>query len=123
MRDIVLVHSNEKMNELYKRKLGQYFRVGSAFDGLTGLRLIRNTKPHMLITEYDLPWMSGLGLLKYVRKTLPIAHIPVIVVSHRGATEEALQHGANEWVKTSDTSVEELMNKVFYHLITNKIIK
>jgi DNA-binding response OmpR family regulator len=123
MRDIVLVHSNEKMNELYKKKLGQYFRVGSAFDGLSGLRLIRSTKPHLLVTEYDLPWMSGLGLLKYVRRTLPIAHIPVIVVSHRDPVDEALEHGANEWIKTSQVPVDELLNKVFHHLITNKIIK
>lgn len=123
MRDIVLVHSNEKMNELYKKKLGQYFRVERAFDGINGLRLIRGIKPHMLVTEYDLPWMSGLGLLKYVRKTVPIAHIPVIVVSHRDPVEEALGHGANEWIKTSNASVDDVLNKVFYHLINNKIIR
>lgn len=123
MRDIVLVHSNEKLANIYQQRLAKHFRVKTAFDGLSGVRLIKQKTPHMVIAEYDLPWLSGLGILKFVRGHLPTIAIPVIFLSHRVPEFKALNHGANDWINVSDVSVDDFIDRIFYHLITNKIIK
>ncbi len=123
MRDIILVHSNEKLSDLYSRRLQKDFRVQKAFDGISGLRLIKKSNPHMLITENDLPWLSGIGLLKFVRSHPTISTIPVIILSQDHPEKSALNLGANEWIRPQDVSVDELMQKILYHLINNKVIK
>ncbi len=123
MRDIVLVHSNEKTTELYRKRLAQHFGVKTHLDGISAIRSLRESKPHLVIAEYDLPWISGVGILKFVRSTPSISHVPVIIVSHREPQISALNHGANDWIKTTDATVDELIQKVFYHLITNKVLK
>ncbi|HYE22044.1 MAG TPA: response regulator [Verrucomicrobiae bacterium] len=123
MRDVVLVHSNEKLADLYHSKIKKTFRVNTAHDGLTAIRLIKHVKPHLVLTEYDLPWLSGLGVLKFVRQNSVLATIPVLVISHRDPDPEALDFGASEWLKIPTVSVEDIANRVIYHLMTNKIIK
>ncbi len=123
MRDIVLVHSNEKLSELYHNRLLKHFRVKTAHDGLKGVRMIRDINPHLVITEYDLPFLSGIGVLRFTRSHLPTIGSPVIFISHRDPDLEALDAGGSEWLKTDEISVEELVNKVYYHLLTNKILR
>jgi DNA-binding response OmpR family regulator len=123
MRDIVLVHSDQKLSDIYARRLGLNFRIHPAFDGISGLRLIKATRPHMLITQHELPWLSGLGLLKYVRKHPVMAPMPVIILSHKPAEPEALKWGANEWIRVKDMTLDQVVDRVMKHLVDNKIIK
>jgi two-component system, chemotaxis family, chemotaxis protein CheY len=119
MKDIVLVHSNEKLSNLYHQKLGKYFKVQRAFDGIMGLRLIRHTQPNMVITEYELPWLSGIGLLKFIRKHPTISAIPVIIISAQDPDQSALKWGANEWIKPKEVTLDQMLQKIFNYLSIN----
>jgi DNA-binding response OmpR family regulator len=123
MRDIVLVHSDQKMSDIYTRRLGINFRIHPAFDGISGLRLIKAQNPHMLIAQHELPWLSGLGLLKYVRKNPILSPMPVIILSEKPAEPDALKWGANEWIRVKDMTLDEVVDRVMKHLVVNKIIK
>ena len=123
MRDIVLVHSNQKLSDLYSQRLNTRFRVKTAFDGLSGLRLIKQANPHIVVTEYELPWLSGIALLKFVRRHPTMSRTPVIIISQSEPVASALNYGANEWIRPSEVSLDEMLQKIYYHLITNKIIK
>jgi hypothetical protein len=69
-----------------------------------------------------LPDLAGLGVVRFVRAHKPIASIPVIILSRSEPVPEALNLGASDWLKSQDITVDDLVNKVFYHLITNKIL-
>lgn len=96
MTDIVLVHSNEKILDIYASKLKPHFRTHLAMDGISGVRTIRRTNPSLVVAEYELPWLSGMGILKFVRKHPELKVVPVIIVSREAPVNEAMVSGLNE---------------------------
>ena len=52
--------------------------VGTAADGLSGLRLIREKKPDILFTDIRMPNMDGLAMLAAVRSEFPRMQVSVL---------------------------------------------
>ena len=53
--------------------------TGTASDGISGLELIKSTKPDLLITDIRMPGMTGLELVKAAKELLP--DLQVIIIS------------------------------------------
>jgi two-component system, chemotaxis family, protein-glutamate methylesterase/glutaminase len=74
--------------------------VGTAMDGLIGLRKIQELRPHVVTLDLDMPRMDGIEMLREITRK---HHVPVIVVSahtEEGAslTLKALSLGAFDFV-------------------------
>lgn len=65
------------------------FEVGEAEDGEKGLALFRTMKPHCILTDLQMPTISGLGVLETVRQESP--DTPIIVISGQGVMQDAIQ--------------------------------
>jgi CheY-like chemotaxis protein len=50
-------------------------------DGLQGLAAVREHRPDAVITDVDMPYMTGLQMCREIRRDPELKHIPVIVVS------------------------------------------
>lgn len=61
------------------RKAGH--RVIAAADGLECLAAVRKHHPDAVITDIDMPHMTGLQLCREIRRDPELKHIPVVVVS------------------------------------------
>ena len=116
MRNILFIHPDPKLVKLYEPLLSEHFQFDSAHDGLTGLRKIRINRPKLVISEYKLPHLSGLGLLKYIRNEPDLAATPFIFFSEHDNLEQALSLAANEWVYPRHSSPELLLNKIYQHI-------
>lgn len=64
------------------RKAG--FTVVSAADGEEGFELACQTRPDLIITDLQMPYMTGLELAVKLRANPPTAKTPVLVLSARG---------------------------------------
>ncbi|MCI1207973.1 MAG: response regulator [Treponema sp.] len=60
------------------KKLGLVL-TGTASDGISGLELIKSTKPDLLITDIRMPGMTGLELVKAAKEVSP--DLQVIIIS------------------------------------------
>ena len=60
------------------------FRVITAQDGAEALELAQQQKPHLLITDYHMPQLSGLELCQRLKQDPATAHIPAIMLTARG---------------------------------------
>lgn len=120
MTDILLVHSNEKLLDIYCQRLRRHFRTHRAQDGISGVRMIRRINPMVVVAEYELPWLSGIGILRFVRSHPTLSRIPVLMVSREGPITDALAAGVNEWIKIPPASISDLMQKIVYHALTAK---
>ena len=74
--------------------------VGTAMDGLIGLKKIEDLRPHVVTLDLEMPRMDGLEMLRQIMRK---HHVPVIVVSahsQQGAslTLKALAFGAFDFV-------------------------
>ena len=52
-----------------------------AFVGLTGIELARTIKPAMILCDISLPGLSGIGVVRQLKGSDDLHHIPVIAVT------------------------------------------
>ncbi|MDD5134192.1 MAG: response regulator [Phycisphaerae bacterium] len=60
------------------------FDVITADNGAEAYELCCEEKPDVIITDYQMPQMTGIELVKKLRSTPELEHIPVIILTARG---------------------------------------
>ncbi|MEP7244427.1 MAG: chemotaxis response regulator CheY [Gammaproteobacteria bacterium] len=78
-----------------------YPNVTEADDGNTALPLLQNGSFDFLITDWNMPGMAGLDLLKAVRANDKLKKLPVLMLTAEAKREqivEAAQAGVNGYV-------------------------
>ena len=121
MVEIVFAHTDDKLSDLYRHKLHPDYRVHTAGDGITALRKVRNIKPRLVVSDIKLPLLSGLSLLKYIRKHPELKSMTFIFLSAAPLHEDALSFGANEWIHQHSSTVDEITDKILRHINTKTL--
>lgn len=60
------------------------FQVVKSLGGIRAIDLIAEKKPSVVLLDLMMPDLSGLEVLRYMRRDPRLAHIPVIIVSAKG---------------------------------------
>jgi two-component system chemotaxis response regulator CheY len=84
-------------------------KLVEAADGDEALALLRAGKIDLLLSDINMPKMSGLELLSAVKADPALKHIPVLLISTEGRVEtvvEAANLGAAGYVKKPFTPAE-----------------
>jgi two-component system chemotaxis response regulator CheY len=94
-----------------------YANVIEADDGTTALPLLKEGNVDFLITDWNMPGMPGLELLKQVRADARLAKLPVLMLTAEAKREqivEAAQAGVNGYVIKPFTAVtlKEKIDKI-----------
>jgi DNA-binding response OmpR family regulator len=85
------------------------FTILEALDGETGLELLRKHKPSLIFLDIILPGISGFDVLRRIRRSQYVGHVPVIVMSgNEAATEEyyVRRIGADDFMRKPCTRAE-----------------
>jgi threonine synthase len=88
VKRIVIVEDNPEASRLIRRILqtqGSYL-LEEAVNGLEGLRLIRQTRPNLVILDLMMPGMDGFGVVEALRSDDATREIPIIVVTAKELT-------------------------------------
>jgi two-component system chemotaxis response regulator CheY len=91
-----------------------YTDVTEADDGKTALPILKQGNIDFLVTDWNMPGMPGLDLLKAVRADPQLAKLPVLLVTAEAKREqivEAAQAGVNGYVVKPFTA-ETLKDKI-----------
>lgn len=78
-----------------------YNDVIEAGDGQEALEKLRQNKVDFVITDWNMPNMSGLELTKAIRSDAQLQHLPILMVTTRGLKQdiiEALKAKVNNYV-------------------------
>jgi two-component system response regulator RegX3 len=109
---VLIVEDEPSYVEALKVSLGaEGFEVEAALDGKAALERFRAARPDVILLDLMLPALSGLDVLREVRRT---SEVPVIVVSAKDAEADivsALELGADDYV-TKPYSVRELVARI-----------
>jgi CheY-like chemotaxis protein len=82
MAILVTAEDNEEIRTIVTRSLRRAgHRVIAVADGVEGLAAVREHHPDAVITDVDMPNMSGIQLCREIRRDPELKHIPVVVVS------------------------------------------
>ena len=87
--------------------------AGEATDGISGLELIRATKPHIVLTDIRMPHVDGLEMIRAIREEFPETKILILSVMEDFQTVcEALRLGVLDYVQKLLMTPEELLGAV-----------
>lgn len=117
---ILIVDDFSTMRRIIKnllRDLG-FTNTTEADDGATALPMLKQTKFDFLITDWNMPGMQGIDLLKAVRSDPELASLPVLLVTaeaKRDQIVEAAQAGVNGYIVKPFTAqtLKEKIDKIF----------
>jgi two-component system, chemotaxis family, chemotaxis protein CheY len=101
--NILVVDDFSTMRRIVKNLLHElgYPNVQEADDGNTALPMLKTGKFDFLITDWNMPGMPGLDLLKNVRADAELGKMPVLMVTAEAKREqiiEAAQAGVSGYV-------------------------
>ena len=115
----LVVDDFSTMRRIVKNLLNDlgYAHVTEADDGTTALPMLKNGEYDFLITDWNMPGMPGLELLKAVRSDGRLSKMPVLMLTAEAKREqiiEAAQAGVNGYVIKPFTAVtlKEKIDKI-----------
>jgi two-component system chemotaxis response regulator CheY len=102
------------------KELG-YSNVDEAEDGAAGLARLRSGAYDFVISDWNMPILDGLAMLKEIRADASLAHLPVLMVTAESKKENiiaAAQAGASGYVvkpftaATLDEKLQKILEKM-----------
>ena len=98
------------------KELG-YANVDEAEDGLAGLAKLRYGNFDFVVSDWNMPNLDGLSMLKEIRADAALSHLPVLMVTAEAKKENiiaAAQAGANGYVVKPFTAatLDEKLSKI-----------
>jgi len=117
---ILIVDDFSTMRRIIKnllRDLG-FTNTVEADDGTTALPILNAGGIDFLVTDWNMPGMQGIDLLKHVRADEKLSTMPVLMVTAEQKREqiiEAAQAGVNGYIVKPFTAatLKEKINKIF----------
>ncbi|TWH02549.1 MULTISPECIES: chemotaxis response regulator CheY [Pseudoxanthomonas] len=120
---ILIVDDFSTMRRIVKNLLNDlgYSNTAEADDGHTALAALRAQPFDFVITDWNMPGMTGIELLRSIRADPKLKTLPVLMVTAEAKREqilEAAQNGVNGYIIKPFTAqtLEEKLNKIFERL-------
>jgi DNA-binding response OmpR family regulator len=99
---LLVVDDNEMNRDMLSRRLSRHgHTVTTAEDGQKTLELIKKQQFDVILLDIMMPGISGIEVLKTIRKSYSASELPVIMVTAKGDSDDvvkALKLGANDYV-------------------------
>ena len=117
---ILIVDDMSTMRRIIKNALRQlgFQNLEEAEDGQAAFSKLKQWPVDLVITDWNMPNMDGLGLLKAVRSEPTLRMLPVLMVTAQASQKcvlEAIQAGATNYIVkpfTADT-LKKKIDKIF----------
>jgi len=116
MKKILFIEDESALQQALSKYLSDNgYRVLSALDGESGLRLAKDEMPDLIMLDLILPKKDGFEVLKILKKDETTKDIPVIVLTNLGGTadiEKAISLGATTYLIKTNYRLEEVAERI-----------
>ena len=120
---VLVVDDFSTMRRIVKnllRDLG-FTNIQEADDGSTALPMLQGGDFDFVVTDWNMPGMQGIDLLKAIRADSSLAHIPVLLITAEAKKEQiimAAQAGVNGYIVKPFTAgtLKTKIDKIFERL-------
>jgi len=120
---VLVVDDFSTMRRIVKnllRDLG-FTNIQEADDGSTALPMLQSGEFDFVVTDWNMPGMQGIDLLRAIRADASLSHIPVLMVTAEAKKEQivmAAQAGVNGYIVKPFTAatLKTKLDKIFDRL-------
>jgi two-component system chemotaxis response regulator CheY len=120
---VLVVDDFSTMRRIVKnllRDLG-FTNIQEADDGSTALPMLQGGEFDFVVTDWNMPGMQGIDLLKAIRADASLSHIPVLLITAEAKKEQivmAAQAGVNGYIVKPFTAatLKTKLDKIFERL-------
>jgi len=120
---VLVVDDFSTMRRIVKnllRDLG-FTNIQEADDGSTALPMLQYGDFDFVLTDWNMPGMQGIDLLKAIRADVSLSHIPVLLITAEAKKEQivmAAQAGVNGYIVKPFTAatLKTKLDKIFERL-------
>jgi DNA-binding response OmpR family regulator len=113
---IAIIEDDFQIVQMYRSKFEKEgYGVQTAADGLSGLKLIQEYRPNVVLLDIMMPEMSGVDMLKKLRRDPNMKNVRIIVLTNMDdpTTERTVRDlGANDYFVKADLSPKEVEKRV-----------
>ena len=113
---ILVVDDSITVREAERQLLVNHgYDVDVAVDGVDGWNTLRSGHYDLIVSDIDMPRMSGLELVRTIKGDTKFSSIPIIIVSYKDRQEDRLRGldaGANRYLTKSSFHDESLVDAV-----------
>src|SRR3989338_6673601 len=98
---ILTVDDDPDILDVLDLSLSDHYQVFQAKDGKTGLELVLQKMPDLVICDYMMPVVNGRELCKTLKKDILLRHIPVIMLTGKGEVQDrisGIEAGADDYM-------------------------
>ena len=120
---ILVVDDFATMRRIIKSLLQElgYSQIQEADDGASALPMLKSGTFDFVVTDWNMPGMTGIALLKAIRAEPALKALPVLMVTAENTREqiiEAAQNGVNGYVVKPFTAatLKEKIDRIFERL-------
>ncbi|MFY0598116.1 MAG: response regulator [Cyclobacteriaceae bacterium] len=111
---ILIVEDHEDIRNYLLEELGDQYEMLEAEDGRSGLNKALAIIPDVIISDVMMPQINGIQMANQLKNNELTAHIPILFLSARGATQhklEGLAAGASDYI-SKPFNTQEIKLKV-----------
>ncbi|MBN1202680.1 MAG: response regulator transcription factor [Anaerolineae bacterium] len=107
---VLIVEDDIEMNRLLELDLRRHgYEVYTATNGLDGLRMFHESRPHLVVLDVALPGMDGLTVCQRIRE---LSNVPILIMTAHAVTEEEMAEGLN--LGADEYMIKPLRNLEFH---------
>lgn len=114
-KTVLYIEDNPHNRRLVRRTLERRgYAIIEAADGVSGLEMVRELKPPLILLDIGLPRMDGMEVVSRIKADNELRHIPVIALTAsamHGDREKFLAAGCDDYL-SKPIQVLELLDKV-----------
>jgi len=114
--NIVLVEDDPLLVDIYTTKFEEVgFTVIVAKDGKLAFKIIKETRPHIVVLDIVLPHQDGWEVLREIREDQTFNHMKVLILSNLGQKEEVergMRLGANKYLIKAHYTPSEVAREI-----------
>src|SRR5882672_1714514 len=113
MKKILLIDDDQVFASAYRNRLqSNGFSVEVAYDGETGLELLRSFRPDAILLDLTLPKMQGIDVIKKIRSEPATEKLPLFVFTNTYQTstaQEAWKAGATKCLAKANWTPKQVI--------------
>jgi phosphoserine phosphatase RsbU/P len=116
MKTVAIIEDDNTLRTVLAGEMADRgYKIVSAKNGEEGLKVIRESKPEVVILDIVMPQKGGIDVLRELKEDAETKDIPVLMLTVSVAAEKAKETvalGAVDYVIKSEHSVADIANKI-----------